>query len=145
MIVTTRPTLNPFADRVTNVGLSALLASSPGLQRLSLYWNLNVSNDTLLFVAALCTGLRALSLSGCKNVTDAGVRALARACPGLTALDLTRYRAALSAGGPCSVIGWYGKRSRLRRSCSKEPRCRHGRHQHELCCERIPLAAHGSR
>ena len=76
--------------RVTNLALSALLATSPGIQRLSLYWNLNVTNDTLFAAAAQCPGLRALSLSGCKNVTDPGVRALARGCPGITALDLTR-------------------------------------------------------
>ena len=80
-------------DRVTNVALSALLSSSPGLQRLSLYWNLNVGDDALLHVAALCPALRALSLSGCKNVTDAGIRALARECHELTSLDLTRRAA----------------------------------------------------
>ena len=77
---------------MTNVALSALLTSSPGLRRLSLYWNLNVGDEALLHVAALCTGLRALSLSGCKNVTDAGVRAVTRECHDLTALDLTRCR-----------------------------------------------------
>ncbi len=75
---------------MTNLALSALLATSPGIQRLSLYWNLNVTNDTLFTAAAQCPGLRALSLSGCKNVTDPGVRALARGCSGITALDLTR-------------------------------------------------------
>ena len=80
----------PLHRRVTNVALSALLASSPGMRRLSLYWNLNVTNDALFAAAAMCAGLRAVNLSGCKNVTDSGVRALARGCPGITALDLTR-------------------------------------------------------
>ena len=84
-----------ICDRVTNVALSALLASSPGIQCLSLYWNLNVTNDALFAAAALCPGLRAVNLSGCKNVTDAGVRALALGCSGITALDLTRCRAGL--------------------------------------------------
>lgn len=76
--------------RLTQAAITHLISKLRNLQRLELYWNLNVRDEVLLSLAAYAPSLAFLSLSGCKNVTDDGLRTLSGACTGLTHLDLTR-------------------------------------------------------
>lgn len=68
-----------------------MLSDSPGLQRLSLYWNVHISNAVLQKLSICCPKLTHLNLSGCKRITDDGLKAVARKCPELVDVDLTRY------------------------------------------------------
>ena len=70
-----------------------LIAQSPNLQQLSLYWNVHVTDTPLYKVVSLCTQLTHLNLSGCKRVTDKGLSAVAKNCHQLVDVDLTRYSA----------------------------------------------------
>ena len=76
--------------RVTDAGVIALVAQSPNLQQLSLYWNVHVTDTPLYKVASLCTQLTHLNLSGCKRITDKGLEAIAKTCHHLIDIDLTR-------------------------------------------------------
>ena len=77
--------------RVTDAGVIALVAQSPNLQQLSLYWNVHVTDTPLLKVASMCAQLTHLNLSGCKRITDKGLQAVAKKCHHLIDVDLTRY------------------------------------------------------
>ena len=76
--------------RLSKLALADLLGSCPKLQRLQLYWNLNVTDVVLHTLAGHCPKLTHLNLSGCKRITDAGVKAVAASCSGLVDIDLTR-------------------------------------------------------
>ena len=76
--------------RLSKLALADLLGSCPKLQRLQLYWNLNVTDVVLHTLASHCPKLTHLNLSGCKRITDAGVMAVAASCSGLVDVDLTR-------------------------------------------------------
>lgn len=83
--------------RITDAGVILLVAQSPNLQQLSLYWNVHVTDTPLYKVSSLCTQLTHLNLSGCKRITDKGLTAVANTCHQLIDVDLTRYCALLSA------------------------------------------------
>lgn len=65
-------------------------SQSPNLQRLSLYWNVHVTDTPLYRLASMCAQLTHLNLSGCKRVTDNGLQAVAKNCHQLVDVDLTR-------------------------------------------------------
>ncbi|KAL3141416.1 hypothetical protein ABBQ32_004985 [Trebouxia sp. C0010 RCD-2024] len=77
-------------QRVTDAGVIMLVAQSPNLRQLSLYWNVHITDTPLYKVAALCNQLTHLNLSGCKRVTDEGLTAVAGKCHRLVDVDLTR-------------------------------------------------------
>ena len=62
----------------------------PSLQRISLYWNVQLTNAAAISLARRCPRLAAVCLSGCKKVGSAGVRAFAARGATLSELDLTR-------------------------------------------------------
>lgn len=78
-------------QRITDAGVIMLVAQSPNLQQLSLYWNVHITDTPLYKVASLCTQLTHLNLSGCKRITDEGLMSVARKCHRLVDVDLTRY------------------------------------------------------
>ena len=83
--------LSALLCRVTDAGVIALVAQSPNLQQLSLYWNVHVTDAPLLKVASMCAQLTHLNLSGCKRITDKGLQAVTKKCHHLIDIDLTRY------------------------------------------------------
>ena len=68
-----------------------LVAQSPNLRQLCLYWNVHITDTPLYKVASLCTQLTHLNLSVCKRITDEGLTAVASKCHELIDVDLTRY------------------------------------------------------
>lgn len=99
--------LTVFVCRITDAGIILLVAQSPNLQQLSLYWNVHVTDTPLYKVASLCTQLTHLNLSGCKRITDKGLTAVARTCHQLIDVDLTRYCALLRAPTKQSWQLWH--------------------------------------
>ncbi|KAK9811566.1 hypothetical protein WJX72_006030 [[Myrmecia] bisecta] len=88
-------------QRLTDVGIAALVEQCPNLASVSLYWNLNVTNLVLFALAATCPQLTHLNLSGCKRITDDGIRTVAKSCPRLMHVDLTRCLDVTDAGYIC--------------------------------------------
>lgn len=78
-------------SRVTDAAVIMLVAQSPNLRQLSLYWNVHITDTPLYKVATLCKQLTRLNLSGCKRITDEGLTAVAGKCHHLVDVDLTRY------------------------------------------------------
>eukprot|EP00163_Fabomonas_tropica_P026384 TRINITY_DN4821_c0_g1_i2.p1 TRINITY_DN4821_c0_g1~~TRINITY_DN4821_c0_g1_i2.p1 ORF type:complete len:398 (+),score=47.94 TRINITY_DN4821_c0_g1_i2:239-1432(+) len=78
--------------QVTDVGVSALVSASPGLQVLDLYGCVRVSDDSVRVVAKNCPLLRTLTLGRCKLVTDASIVELASSCRTLRELTLAWCR-----------------------------------------------------
>ena len=62
------------------------------LASLALYWNVRVTDASLVRLVRACGGyaLRTLNLSGCKRLTDATARAIGKHCLRLADLDATR-------------------------------------------------------
>lgn len=77
--------------RVTDAGVKDLISDSPGLHKISLYWNVHITDAVLLKLSNSCPKLTHLNLSGCKRITDKGLMAIARKCPELVDVDLTRH------------------------------------------------------
>ena len=76
--------------RISQAAISKLASRYTGLQRLELYWNVNV-RDEALFAVAACTQLSHLNFSGCFGITDEGMKIVASCCTQLLTLDLTRW------------------------------------------------------
>ena len=76
----------------------------PSLQRLSIYWNVHLTNAAAIAVARRCPRRQAVCFSGCRKVGSAGVRALAARGATLTELDLTRL-SLLSDEALAAVVG----------------------------------------
>jgi len=96
-------------QQVTDAGIRSVAERNPGLQHLSLYWNLNVNDAAVLAVAQHCHHLVHLSLSGCKRVTDATLESLGcGSCSStLRFLDITR----------CVLLSDAGVGALVRRCC----------------------------
>ncbi|KAK9812237.1 hypothetical protein WJX73_006171 [Symbiochloris irregularis] len=84
-------------QKVSHAEVSRIASHHAHLQRLELYWNVNVRNETLFAVAG-CSELKHLNLSGCSHITDDGLKVLASCCTMLTTLDLTRCLKVTDAG-----------------------------------------------
>ena len=76
---------------MTDAGVKDLISGSPGLHKISLYWNVHITDAVLLKLSTSCPKLTHLNLSGCKRITDKGLMAVARKCPELVDVDLTRH------------------------------------------------------
>lgn len=92
-------------QKLTDAGVRAAVdLCGPSLQRISLYWNVQLTNAAAIAVARRCPQLQAVCLSGCRKVGSAGVRALAVRGATLTELDLTRL-SLLSGEALAAVVG----------------------------------------
>ena len=61
----------------------------PGLTEIGLYWNVRVTDDSIVALCAACPLLTKVNLSGCKRLTDLSARAIAK-LKKLAFLDITR-------------------------------------------------------
>jgi hypothetical protein len=75
-------------DRVTDVGVRALVQSFPLLRSLSLESALTLTDVSLSAIALHCPVIQALDISKCNSITDEGVRTLVSGCVHLTSLSL---------------------------------------------------------
>lgn len=92
-------------QKVTDAGVKAAVERcGPTLERLSLYWNVQLTNAAAIAVGCRCPRLRAVCFSGCKKVGSAGVRALAARGGTLEALDVTRLPL-LASDALAAVVG----------------------------------------
>ena len=73
---------------ITDVGVCALAARCPLLQRLSLTFCRFITSDALTVLARHCPLLEYIDLAGDENITDSGVIALARGCSRLQHVSL---------------------------------------------------------
>ena len=92
-------------QKLTDAGVRAAAdRCGPSLQRLRIYWNVQLTNAAAIAVGRRCPRLQAVCLSGCRKVGSAGVRALAARGATLTELDLTRLSLA-SEEAVAAVVG----------------------------------------
>lgn len=76
---------------ITDVGIKAMSTRcGKQLESLSVYWNIQIGNASLLALSLRAPHLRHLSISGCKNVGTEGLLTLASRCRKLETLNLTR-------------------------------------------------------
>ncbi|KAA0050922.1 F-box/LRR-repeat protein 3 [Cucumis melo var. makuwa] len=88
---------------VTDVGLARIVVGCGRLEKLSLKWCLQVTNESLRSISSL-PKLETLVMAGCLSVDDAGLQYLEHGCPFLKELDISR----------CDAISSYGLTSILR-------------------------------
>mmetsp|Transcript_7406 Transcript_7406/g.12793 ORF Transcript_7406/g.12793 Transcript_7406/m.12793 type:complete len:350 (+) Transcript_7406:176-1225(+) len=94
-------------QQVSDKGISALLegTSGPLLQRIQIYWNLQITDETLSTIGRRCAQLTDLNLSGCKKITTDGLISLAHGVPNLLKLDITSCPKVRDAGVSAVILG----------------------------------------
>ena len=79
------------AQHLGDAALDALSENNPHLERVSLYWNVRVTDPAIVALCARCANLERLDVSGCKRLTDGCAAAIA-SLSNLRRLNLTRCR-----------------------------------------------------
>ncbi|PWA95553.1 RNI-like superfamily protein [Artemisia annua] len=77
-------------QRVSDNGIEAITAASPSLRKISIYWNVRVTDVGISHLVKNCKHIVDLNLSGCKGISDKGLQMVADNYRHLESLDITR-------------------------------------------------------
>ncbi|KMZ56640.1 putative F-box/LRR-repeat protein [Zostera marina] len=84
-------TLNLNAcQKVSDKGIEVVACAFQNLKSLSLYWNVRLSDKSILHLVKNCPHMIHLNLSGCKNISDQSMFLIAENYKSLKTLNLTR-------------------------------------------------------
>nr|GEY15825.1 F-box protein At3g58530 isoform X1 [Tanacetum cinerariifolium] len=77
-------------QKVSDNGIEAITAASPSLRKISIYWNVRVTDVGISHLVKNCKHIVDLNLSGCKGISDKGLQMVADNYRHLESLDITR-------------------------------------------------------
>ncbi|PWA87071.1 Regulator of chromosome condensation 1/beta-lactamase-inhibitor protein II [Artemisia annua] len=77
-------------QKVSDNGIEAITAASPSLRKISIYWNVRVTDVGISHPVKKCKHIVDLNLSGCKGISDKGLQMVADNYQHLESLDITR-------------------------------------------------------
>ncbi|KAJ7975959.1 F-box protein [Quillaja saponaria] len=77
-------------QKISDEGTEAILSICPKLEVFSIYWNVRITDTSIIHLARSCKHIVDLNFSGCKNISDRGLQFVAESYPELESLNLTR-------------------------------------------------------